>query len=303
MMRDLEAYGFLVENMTDGVYLVDLDRTITGWNKGAQTISGFSAEEVVGRACRDGILNHVSEAGRLLCGDGCPLAATMRDGKPRKAYVWMNRADGTRLPVRVQAVPIRDESGEIVGSMELFTDDTRMLKTQAHRRELERTNMIDQITGVGNREYLDIELASLHHKWSAHGWPFGVLVVEVDELESMADNYGEDVGERSLRFVADTLVQTLTTTAVVSYQGGYRFAALVLCADANELEKLAERIRRMVAVSRFMVDQQRIRLRASVGKAFIAEGDSAEEVLGRATYAVHQLREARPDDEPELKAA
>ena len=66
------------------MYVVEPSRRITYWNGAAEAISGFSADEMVGRWCGDGRLNHVNERGVELCGASCPLLATMRDGRTRE---------------------------------------------------------------------------------------------------------------------------------------------------------------------------------------------------------------------------
>jgi PAS domain-containing protein len=81
---DDNAYHRILENMHEGLYLVDRDRNITFWNKAAEEISGFSADEIIGRSCGDNILTHVDEKGNSLCLGLCPLARSMEDGGPRK---------------------------------------------------------------------------------------------------------------------------------------------------------------------------------------------------------------------------
>ena len=62
-----KVYEDILDNMYEGLYLLDRDRRITYWSKGAERITGFSSGEVVGCACRDNILNHVDEQGMPLC--------------------------------------------------------------------------------------------------------------------------------------------------------------------------------------------------------------------------------------------
>jgi len=45
-------YKSLIENIFDGLYLVDKDRSIIYWNHVAEKITGYRSEEVVGRRCR-----------------------------------------------------------------------------------------------------------------------------------------------------------------------------------------------------------------------------------------------------------
>ena len=97
---DGNLHKTIVENLADGVYLVEPDRKITYWNRGAELISGHKATEVVGRHCYDNILGHVDAEGRSLCHSACPLALTMADGEAREALIWLKHADGHRKPVR-----------------------------------------------------------------------------------------------------------------------------------------------------------------------------------------------------------
>lgn len=79
----------ILENLYEGVYFVDKERTITSWNNGATQLTGFSQDEVVHKKCFSNILNHVDVNGIALCFDGCPLHATIQDGVPREANVFI----------------------------------------------------------------------------------------------------------------------------------------------------------------------------------------------------------------------
>ena len=75
---DQDFYRHLLEEIADGVYFVNNDRRITYWNAGAEHITGYTAAEVVGHSCAEGILRHVTKSGTQLCLQGCPLAAVMK---------------------------------------------------------------------------------------------------------------------------------------------------------------------------------------------------------------------------------
>jgi len=81
-MPSSDIYRDILENIHDGIYFVDRERRITYWNKGAERITGYSAEEVVGSFCSNNILVHVDALGLQLCKSACPLTATMGDGSP-----------------------------------------------------------------------------------------------------------------------------------------------------------------------------------------------------------------------------
>lgn len=102
----------VLDRMEDGVYLIDLDRRIRYWSQGAEQITGFSAEEVVGSSCADDVLCHVDEHGTHLCEEGCPLRAIMQDGQPRGAEVFLHHKAGHRVPVRVFGAAIYSPLGD-----------------------------------------------------------------------------------------------------------------------------------------------------------------------------------------------
>jgi PAS domain S-box-containing protein len=115
-------YKDLLDNMYDGLYVVDRDRKIIYWNKAAEQITGFKAVDVVGSHCFDNILIHVDGHGMNLCKGMCPLAATIKDGVPRKTEVYLHHRDGHRVPVSVRVTPRHDQNGNIIGGIELFSD-------------------------------------------------------------------------------------------------------------------------------------------------------------------------------------
>ncbi len=112
-----EFYRDVFDRLSDGVYFVTPTRQITFWNAAAERITGYQRQEVLGSSCSDGILNHVDETGTNLCLAGCPLAATMEDGKGREASVFLHHKSGHRVPVLVRSAPIRDADSNIVGAV------------------------------------------------------------------------------------------------------------------------------------------------------------------------------------------
>ena len=124
----------VVDNLSDGIYFVDRRRRILYWNRGAEEIAGFSAEEVVGHRCGQTLLNHCDEAGVDVCGTRCPLMATMRDGEQREAHVFLRHKDGDRRPVCVRAAALRDDAGKIIGAVETFHDDSAFVDSRRRAR-------------------------------------------------------------------------------------------------------------------------------------------------------------------------
>jgi diguanylate cyclase (GGDEF)-like protein/PAS domain S-box-containing protein len=291
-MADDEIHRRMLDELPDGVYFVDRHRLITYWNKSAATISGYSRDEVMGRWCGDGLLRHVDENGKLLCGDGCPLTATMTDGLPREAEVFLHHKEGHRVSVRVRASPIRSAEGEIVGAVEVFSSNSEDLAIRERVSELERAALLDPVTNLGNRRYGELQLGSTLGEQRRFGRAFGVLFFDVDNFKAVNDAHGHETGDRVLRSVARTAQASLRAFDVLCRWGGDEFLALIVHVDPVQLQAVAEKIRILVETSGISVGDQTLRPTLSVGGALGREGDTATAIVARADGQMYRSKEA-----------
>jgi PAS domain S-box-containing protein len=225
-MLNEKSYRMIIDNLYDGLYYVDLDRVIRYWNKGAERISGFTAREVVGTPCSDNILTHVDGKGNNLCLSLCPLAATINDKADREVEVYMHHKDGHRIPVSVRVSPLVDELGRVSGGVELFTDISAYKSIELRAKELEAMALMDKLTHLANRHCIENELLARFEEARRFGWMSGLLMMDIDHFKKFNDVYGHDVGDRVLKFVADTLVKNARPFDVIGRWGGEEFIGL-----------------------------------------------------------------------------
>src|SRR4030065_1549603 len=95
----------------EGVYVVVQDRRVTYWSKGAERITGYQEQEVLGRRCRDSILMHVDERGKDACDQSCLIADTIRDGGARQAELYPLHKGSHRVPVATAVAPLAERGG------------------------------------------------------------------------------------------------------------------------------------------------------------------------------------------------
>jgi PAS domain S-box-containing protein len=115
----------ILNSMADGVYVTDANRQIVFWNWAAERITGWTVGEVVGKSCFDNVLIHEDKDGHRLCGEEfCPLhRAILTDrSSPAALLVYAQTKSGKRVPVEVSVAPIHDETGQVVGGIEVFRD-------------------------------------------------------------------------------------------------------------------------------------------------------------------------------------
>ncbi len=277
-----DVYREILENLHDGLYFVDTRRRITFWNKGAERITGYSAAEVVGSSCADGILNHVDAQGVELCGGPCPLRATIADGGAREAEVYLHHKQGHRLPVWVRAAPLRDDAGRITGGIEVFTDLSPRLALQAQVEELKKLALVDPLTGLPNRRHLEACVHARLAELRRSGVGFGLLFIDIDHFKSFNDDHGHDVGDRVLKIVADTLSLSVRPFDTVCRWGGEEFAGVFPHADAPMLHGIAERLRELVAQSRVEAGSGGLSVTVSMGGTLGLPADTIATLVKRA---------------------
>jgi len=276
LRRDIQR---MLDALKEGAYFVDRERRITYWNKAAERLTGFRSQEVVGHRCSEDILVHVGCQGKNLCREGCPLLATMEDTFPREAEVFFHHRRGHRVPVSVRTTPLEDDEGNVVGGIELFAEITPEENLRERMAELERRSLLDHLTRVPNRSYLDLELAALFTLWKKSGVPFGVLFFDIDHFKRFNDNHGHDIGDMLLETTAKTLVSAVRPFDVIGRWGGEEFIGLFPNVEKETLASIGERLRSAVEATWIEADGQQLSVTVSIGGTSSVEGDSSAAAL------------------------
>jgi PAS domain S-box-containing protein len=106
----------IADNISDGVFAVDLDFRITFMNKAAQRTTGFKVEDAIGMACKD-VFRTSS------CEGNCPLRQSMASGSPVvNRSVCITNKKGKRIPISISAALLKNAQGDIIGGVETFRD-------------------------------------------------------------------------------------------------------------------------------------------------------------------------------------
>ena len=293
MSDEADFYKEIIDNLYDGIYFVDRDRVITYWNKGAERITGYPAAQTVGRACRDNLLNHVTEDGVQLCMNGCPLAAVMEDGNPREAEVFVHHADGHRLPVVVRATALRDRTGNVIGAIESFSNNSSVINARRRLSEMRQIVRTDALTKVGNRQHIEGRLHAVIAEFENTQKLAGLLFIDIDCFKKVNDTYGHDVGDKALCMVVNTIRHALRSTDTIGRWGGEEFVAILYdIFDEKTLYKIAEKVRMLVEVSHLETNTQSLSVTISIGATRLYTNDTPESILQRADGLMYRSKQA-----------
>lgn len=130
----------IIESSEDAIVSEDLDGIMRSWNRGAERIYGYTAEEALGR--------HTSFRLRLLpenLAEREEIVVRIRRGERIEPYRTRRvRKDGRVIDVSLSAAPIRDAAGTIIGVASIVRDITEQIRTEERlvrqSLELQRSN-------------------------------------------------------------------------------------------------------------------------------------------------------------------
>jgi diguanylate cyclase (GGDEF)-like protein/PAS domain S-box-containing protein len=289
---DQVNYKDILDNVYSGVYLVDCERRINYWNKGAEEITGYTADGMLAHFCYDNFLMHVDEEGKVLCHDGCPLAATIQDGKEREAHVYLRHKNGYRVPVMVHASPLRDQNGEITGAIETFSDNTALFDARQNITHLSDELMKDNLTGISNRKYAEIMISDGIKDFVSAGINSGLIFLDIDHFKQINDTCGHDTGDLILKMIAKTIANNVRANDIVARWGGEEFVVLLDHINPKAVTRVAEKIRKLVAASSYRDGDRVITATISIGATLLQPGDTVDSAIKRADQLMYQSKEA-----------
>jgi diguanylate cyclase (GGDEF)-like protein/PAS domain S-box-containing protein len=274
----------VLDQLPEGVCYIGRDLTISYWNRTAEQLTGFARADVVGRRCADNLLACTGREDESLCEGDCPLMATLEDGRSREATTFVRCKDGHRVPVMIHVAAVRDGSngGDITGVIQTFTENSRRAAIGDRFDAAGDSMLLDPVTCLPNRRYLEDELSVRLAEFDKFGRPFGVLFLGLDGLKRVRTEHGAEVGDEIVRAVAGTIVHSSRPMDALGRWSSTELFGIVRNVGRSGLKKAAERLRILVKKTELSGQGTTIKIGASIGGAVARRGDTVESLLQRA---------------------
>jgi PAS domain S-box-containing protein/diguanylate cyclase (GGDEF)-like protein len=282
-LQDPEIFRTVLDSLRTGVYIVDRQRKILFWNAGAEKITGYQRHDVVGHASRDNILAQCDDKSCMLCGAMCPLTEAVIQGKPTEAQVYLHHKAGHRVPVRLRVGPIRDRHGSIVATAASFEEERLGSELDIHENNLAAHGCLDLTTGVPNHAFTQSHLRENLAFFEEYHLPFGILCIQVEDLEHLKATHGREAVDVMLHVVAQTMKHTLRPDGFLGRWAESQFLAIVTNCDRTDLERLGQSVQKMGSCSGIQWWDDLLSVNVSVGSSMVQIGDTMESLLGRAS--------------------
>ncbi|MBV8660160.1 MAG: PAS domain S-box protein [Burkholderiales bacterium] len=295
--RLAQSNALLLNSVGDGIIGIDLDANLMFANPAAQSILGYTEDELRGTNYREKFTPH-HEDGQPYSIGASIVSKTLADGQVRNDEDgWLIRKDGTLFPAAMTATPII-EGHTWNGVVVIFQDITERKANEARIRDMA---FYDPLTRLPNRRLLldRLSMAMLSsHRRQTYG---AVIFLDLDKFKVLNDTKGHDYGDLLLIEVAQRLQTCVRSEDTVARMGGDEFVLVLenLGTDAATATAHASAIAAKVShalSSEFLLNEYTHSGSSSLGIAlFIGTDVSMEELIKRADLAMYQAKSAGPN--------
>ncbi|MDQ1536702.1 MAG: hypothetical protein QOE58_1095, partial [Actinomycetota bacterium] len=276
-----QTFFALVSSSADAIFTKSLEGTILTWNRGAERLYGFAADDVIGRHVS--LLEPAAAHGEI---DRLLRAVAVGETVQGLETVRRHR-DGTNVDVSLTVSPIFDEQGAVAAASVIGRDigDRRRLQEQLARHVTH-----DHLTGLPNRTLLEDRLAQAIARATRHGRPLALLLLDLNRFNDVNAARGYVAGDQVLVEVARRVQEGVGALDTVARLGGDGFVVLCEEATAAEAEELAERLAGVVAAP-IQLDGSQVSVSVSIGIAVSPQDTAETDALLR--YAQAAMYEAK----------
>jgi diguanylate cyclase (GGDEF)-like protein/PAS domain S-box-containing protein len=285
---DPETFRSILESLQIGVYLVDRNQKILFWNDGAERITGYLRQDVVGRFGRENLLAHADDSTGESADVDAAFDSMLRDGRPAVAEVSLRHKSGHRIPVRLRAVPLRDRDGAIIGAAESFDETMSAADWDRRQSKLAGYGCLDQSTGALNHAFTQSHLRESLATFVEHRIPFSIVCVQADKMDDFRAAYGPGAITAIVRAIAQTLETSLRPTDFLGRFSENQFLAILTECSSTEIGRVVERLKKMVTLSEIKWWGDALSVTASFGGTTVKPGDTTDSILERAQKSLRQ---------------
>lgn len=260
------------------------DHSIVYVNPAFVRITGYSAEEVIGREGRFLVRDDLAQP------DLEEIRAALREKREGQALLRNYRKDGTQFWNELFISPVKDASGAATTHFVSVINDVS--ERVNYQKELEYQATHDSLTGLANRNLLNDRINHAIAWAKRNELSVGVMLLDLDHFKLINDGSGHGAGDIVLKEVAHRLNRCVRETDTVARLGGDEFVLILTdLPETDDVDVIAEKV--ATALSRpIEVDGHDMFVTASIGiSLYPRDGDNGETLLRYADIAMYRVKE------------
>ncbi|MDP2878428.1 MAG: EAL domain-containing protein [Sulfuricella sp.] len=290
LFQEKERAQVTLDSIGDGVITADDEGKVIYFNPVAEQLTGWKLEEVQGLALR-WAFNAVDAFTRKQIDhpafDGSVEGATVKVNVYENVLLVNN--DGREFDIESSVAPIRNQAGEVIGSVLVFRDVTQ---AREQAKQLAWQAAHDQLTSLINRREFDFRLTRLLDSTKSGDDQHALLYMDLDQFKVVNDTVGHAAGDELLRQLADKLRSQIHGSDTLARLGGDEFGVLLEHRSLDEALRIANALRKIVQDFRFTCEGRTFEVGVSIGLAPItAHSGSPANLMSCADAACYAAKD------------
>lgn len=162
--------------------------------------------------------------------------------------------------------------------------------------ELQKTkdeSAIDFLTGTLTRRAFEMEAKKFEDNFLREGKEYAVMFIDLDHFKSINDNYTHDGGDVVLSTFGKMLLKEIRKTDIVGRFGGEEFVCLSKIESSDSIIQFATRIKNIVAKSKFVFQDHKIKVSFSAGISFRKNHKNLDDAIQQADILLYKAKITR----------
>jgi diguanylate cyclase (GGDEF)-like protein len=282
---ELEVLRAALDNVEQGIILLDAQFHAQFMNSAARKLAGISAEQAARKPLFSQLLNDTRLTGAFDLPPGdldafiAQRIALVKAGDPTPVDV--RRGDG-RI-VRAQCAMLPDG-----GRMLTYTDVTDLVR---HAEELERLATTDGMTNVYNRRHFRTLAEAEWSRFQRYHRPLTLLLIDIDRLKTTNDRHGHAAGDAAMVAASEVFRSNRREPDIVARVGGDEFAMLLPETHLAQGRVVADRLRQELRQRPLTVEGDAVTVTVSIGLAEASVSmPSLDALMKAADRALYQAK-------------
>jgi diguanylate cyclase (GGDEF)-like protein len=172
-------------------------------------------------------------------------------------------------------------------------------KVEVLAQEVYKMALLDPLTGLFNRRYIEQRLEDEIKRSQRHGRPLSVILFDLDEFKQVNDTYGHGAGDSLLKAFADRLSRATRGSDASARYGGDEFLVVLPECKPENVQHVLKRLEGI----RVEIEGRNLSVALSAGWAELSSDESAKELLARADAALYANKRGKSAAHPQPVAS
>jgi diguanylate cyclase (GGDEF)-like protein/PAS domain S-box-containing protein len=292
LFEEKERAQVTLNSIGDAVVSTDLLGKVTFMNQVAETMTGWSCQEALGRPLAE-VFRIINGTTRIAAAD--PARRAMDDDeivRLAEGCVLLRR-DETELNIEDSTAPMHGRDGQVSGAVIVFRDIGPSLVMAQKMTHLAHH---DFLTGLPNRVLLIERISQAITQANRHGKRLALLFIDLDNFKRINDLLGHAAGDQLLRLVAKRLAACVRAMDTLCRQGGDEFVMLLTeIEQPQDVARVVDKLRAALAMP-YLVGGHDLSVTLSIGiSVFPDDGFDPDTLMHKADTAMFHAKASGRD--------